>query len=334
MFDGLVFFHSYFFHDSFYVIPSEKPHKVILKGYIKAGRTRVSLPAGPAPQLVIDSPTLVSFRADNVKASKLNHLIVFLIGLFFVFLVQVVVNFSSFQYFGVTGFSKACCLIQHLFTVTLLSHLLQGQKFGIASQHDVGTPASHVGSNGYLTNPPGLGHYLRFFFMVFCIQHLMWNTSFFEHAAQHLRFLYRYSTYKDGLTLFVALDDLFNNGFKLGILRFVNNIRMILPYHGLVGRYNDNIETIYLLELLLFSGSSPCHACKLVVHSEIVLKGNGCKGLAFPLNLNSFLGFNGLMQPITVSPSEHQSSCKFIDYYYLAILHNVIPVSFHQNMGF
>src|SRR6266567_2727841 len=44
----------------------------------------------------------------------------------------------------------------------------------VATQHDVGTTTSHVGSDGHCSTTPRLCDNLRLTLVMFCIQHIVW----------------------------------------------------------------------------------------------------------------------------------------------------------------
>ncbi len=75
------------------------------------------------------------------------------------------------------------------------------------------------------------------------------------------------------------------------------------------------------------------HAGQLVIHPEIVLEGDRGKGLVFPLDLDLFLGLQGLVQPIAVASSLHGAAGEFIDDDDLAFLDDIVDVPFEQHMG-
>ena len=110
------------------------------------------------------------------------------------------------------------------------------------------------------------------------------------------------------------------------LLRFgaVDHVRIINPYHGFIGRNDHHRQLVYLLELLGFRISRSCHAGQLVVHPEIVLKGDGRQGLVLVLYLDVFLGFQGLMQPLTEPATGHQAAGELIHDDHLLLFRNDI----------
>ena len=100
-----------------------------------------------------------------------------------------------------------------------------------------------------------------------------------------------------------------------------------------MSRDDHNVQVVDLLELQGFSVCGTCHAGNLVVHSEEVLEGDGCKGLAVSLDPYIFLGLYGLMEAFAISSSRKDSSCKFIYNLDFSILYDVIYIGFIEILG-
>ena len=73
MFDRLVFFHAQLIHNAGNVVRTEQAHQIIFQRKEELGRTRITLTAGTAAQLVINTAAFVAFRTDNVQAAKFRH---------------------------------------------------------------------------------------------------------------------------------------------------------------------------------------------------------------------------------------------------------------------
>ena len=100
---------------------------------------------------------------------------------------------------------------------------------------------------------------------------------------------------EDGLSAFVAFFDVFDDGFKFFFGRTENLVVEIFALYGAVGRDNDGFEVINALELESFGICRTGHAGELGVQAEIVLEGDGGKGLVFAFDFHAFFGFYGLM---------------------------------------
>ena len=71
--DGLAFLHTQFFHDTGNPLAAEYAQEIIFEGKIKSRGTGISLPSGPAAQLIVDATAFMSFGAENVKSTQIRH---------------------------------------------------------------------------------------------------------------------------------------------------------------------------------------------------------------------------------------------------------------------
>ena len=62
-----------------------------------------------------------------------------------------------------------------------------------------------------------------------------------------------------------------------------------------------DVELVDLLELGRFRFGRTGHAGQLLVHAEVVLEGDGGERLILALDLDAFLGFDGLVQTVASS---------------------------------
>ena len=69
------------------------------------------------------------------------------------------------------------------------------------------------------------------------------------------------------------------------------------------------------------------HAAQFIVQAEIVLKGDGRQSDIFGLDGASFLGFNGLMQPIGEAATRHHSAGKLVNQHNFIVPHDVVFIA-------
>jgi len=74
------------------------------------------------------------------------------------------------------------------------------------------------------------------------------------------------------------------------------------------------------------------HAGELLVHPEVVLKGDRGESLVLPLYLDVFLRFEGLVEPFAVTPAGHKPARELIDDDNLTVLYDVIDVAGEELM--
>ena len=166
--------------------------------------------------------------------------------------------------------------------------------------------------------------------MVLGVEHFMLYAALFEELTERLGLLYGYRTDKHGLTLFVALDNVVDDCVEFRGLGLVDEVVHILSYHGLVGRNLDDVERIYLLELLALGHCGTGHTGELVIESEVVLECNGRERLALVLNIDALFCFDSLVETLIVASAEHDTSGELVDYEHLSVLHDIVDIAAHD----
>ena len=127
----------------------------------------------------------------------------------------------------------------------------------------------------------------------------------------------------------MALLYLLDSGNELAVLVLIYLILSVYTDNGLIGRYLDNIETVYASELGFLCHCSTGHAGKLAVQTEEVLESDGSESFTLMLYLNALLCFDSLVQTLVEAAPEHESSGELIDYNDLAVLDNILDVTVH-----
>jgi hypothetical protein len=101
----------------------------------------------------------------------------------------------------------------------------------------------------------------------------------------------------------------------------------------LVRRNHHHVEIVDLLELRRFGVGGAGHAGQLVVHPEIILKGDGGQGLIFLFDLDPLLGLQRLVQAVAVTAALHGPAGELIDDDHLAVLDDIIHVALEKAGG-
>ncbi len=102
---------------------------------------------GTAPELIVNATGLMTFGAQNMQTAKRHDHVMF-------------------------GGTLRPCLFQLGRIARIVAAEFTGfagQKFGIASQQDVGATAGHIGGDGQRPLTPGLGHDFGFALMILSI---------------------------------------------------------------------------------------------------------------------------------------------------------------------
>ncbi len=111
---------------------------------------------------------------------------------------------------------------------------------------------------------------------------------------------------------------------------FFGAVHHVLHFNAaqrLVGGDLRDFQLVDLVELGRFRVGRAGHAGQLFIHAEVVLEGDGRERLILALDLDAFLGFDGLMQPIRPAAARHQASGEFVDDDHFVVLHHVIAIA-------
>ena len=75
------------------------------------------------------------------------------------------------------------------------------------------------------------------------------------------------------------------------------------------------------------------HAGQLLVEAEVVLDGDGGQGLRLALDLDAFLGLDGLVQAVAPAAAGHQAAGVLVDDDDLVVLDDVLDVLLVEAVG-
>ena len=184
---------------------------------------------------------------------------------------------------------------QQLLRDAILEHFLPSQELRVAAQHNIGTAASHIGSNGHGAQLAGLGHDAGLMLVVLSIEDIMGDTLLPQQLGQLLRFLNRNSTHQHWLPPVVAVLNLFHDGTELAGGCAVDGIRVILADDRLVGGDLHHIQTVGVPKFFPLGHGCTSHAGQLIVQPEEILESDGGVGLGLISDLDALLGFDGLV---------------------------------------
>jgi hypothetical protein len=117
---------------------------------------------------------------------------------------------------------------------------------------------------------------------------------------------------------------------ELALLVLVDEVVHVLADHRLVGRDDHDAELVDLVELLGLGLGGAGHARQLLVHAEVVLEGDGRRGLVLLLDVDVLLGLDGLVQAVGPAASRHLAAGVLVDDDHLAVLDDVGDVALVQ----
>ena len=166
--DGLAFLHAELGQNAIQTLRPENAHQVVFKGKVERRTTRIALTAGPAAQLIVDTPALVPLGAKDEKATgRLDRFLIALVRLFDAGADRGVIAFGI----GSDGFHDL--------------------EFDVAAQFDVGPAAGHIGRDRHSAQLAGIGDDLCLLFVLTGVKDVVNNALFLQKLAQKLRLLDR-----------------------------------------------------------------------------------------------------------------------------------------------
>ena len=129
-------------------------------------------------------------------------------------------------------------------------------------------------------------------------------------------------------------DDLFYDRcifFSLGLIYPIVHI-------GTGDRFvRRNSYHIQLVDIPKLSGFRFCrsgHTCQFMVHTEIILERNGCKRLSSSFHFYPFFCLYGLVKPVGITASFHNTSGLFINNLYFIIDNDIFRIPFEKCISF
>jgi hypothetical protein len=284
----------------------EDTHQVVLERQVEARRARITLATRAAAQLVVDAPRFVTLGTDHMQAAGGEHLLV-----------------ARRPRLAHRGARRVVGL---------------GAEFGelcleVATEHDVGAAAGHVGGDGDPTGASGLGHDLRLALVLFGVQYLVRDAVLLELLRQVLGGLDRHGADQHRLAALVAVPDVLDDGVELLGLGQVDQVAVVGADHRHVGRDHHHLESVDGLEFVRLGVGRAGHAGQLVVEAEVVLEGDRGQRLVLVLDRHPLLRLDRLVQATRPAAPGQRAPGELVDDHHLAVLDDVLDVALEQRVG-
>ena len=166
------------------------------------------------------------------------------------------------------------------------------------------------------------------------IQHIVFNLPERQHSAQQFTDFHRSGTYQHRSPLPYQRHYLVNHRVIFLSLRAVDTVVHIDTRNRSVGRDYHYIQFVDIPELTCLGLRRTRHTRQLVVHAEVVLQGDGSKGLGSAFHLHILLRLDGLVQPIGPSAAFHHTPRLLVDYLHLIVIDDIVHIFLKQRVGF
>ena len=179
-----------------------------------------------------------------------------------------------------------------------------------------------------------MGHDFSFLLVELGIEDIVGYVAHGEHAAEQFGDFHRGGTHEHRASFRHEVLNLLDNGGILFFLGLVYAVVEVESGNRLIGRDGHHIEFIDVPELACFGLCCTGHTGKLVIHTEVVLESDGGECLRGGFDLHAFFGLDGLVEPVAVAASFHDTACLFVDDFDFVVVDNVFIILFEKGVGF
>ena len=154
----------------------------------------------------------------------------------------------------------------------------------------------------------------------------MRNLSHRQHLRQQLRDLHRCRTNKGRTSGVTHLLDFLDYGviFLTGCL--IYTVILVVTDHRTVGGNLHHVEFVDIPELTSLCRSGTGHTCQLMIHTEVVLQGDGSECLCGSFYLHVLLCLHSLVQSVAPTTTFHNTTRLLIHDLYLAVNHHILII--------
>ncbi len=302
MLDRFAGLHAQRLHEVLHPVRGKDAHQAVFERQVETAGTGVALTAGTTAQLVVDTTRFVTLGGDDMQAARFDHLLMALLP----------VSLDLCDLFGSRVFQ------------------IGDLDFPVAAQQDVGTTTGHVGGDGQRTRTTGLRNDFRFLFVELGVQNLVLDAFLVEQIGHVLGSFDGRRTDQYRTVFRDAGLDVGDDGGVLLFRRQVDQVVEVLTRQRLVRRDDHDGQVVDLVEFERFGVGGTGHAGQLVVQTEVVLERGRCQGLAFSLDVQTFLRFDGLVQTFGQATARHGPAGVFVDQQHLTVRNDVFDVAVEQ----
>ena len=198
---------------------------------------------------------------------------------------------------------------------------------------NVSSAAGHVRRDGDGSTHTGARDDLGLLHVELGVQHGVGNMFALEHAAQDFGSLDAGGTDKDRLATAVGGLDLLDGGGHLLAARLVDAVVLVETGDGAVRRDDGDIESVDVVKFVRLSLGCSGHTSELLVETEVVLDGDRRHRLGLAVDLDPFLGLDGLVEPIAPAATRHLAAGEGIDNDDLVLLDDIFDILLVEAVG-
>ena len=301
-------------HDAGNAFAGKESHEFVLEREEEHTGTYVTLTSGTSAKLTVHASAFVAFRTDDGKSSCLPHVFR-----------ELDVRTASCHIRGDGDGTEEAFLLMNFSggVVGFVESFLPGLCRGLIAEG--ATVAGYVYLSGAALS--GMGDDVSFLLVELGVEHLVVaDLAHFQQSAEEFADVHAGGTYKTGTSARTHQFDFIDDGVVLFALCAVYAVIHVVTGDGLVRRNLHHVEFVDVPEFAGFGDGGTRHAGQFVVHSEIVLQGDGGEGLCGSLHLDVFLRFHCLVQAVAPAASFHDASGLLIHNLHLSVHDDVVFV--------
>ena len=154
-----------------------------------------------------------------------------------------------------------------------------------------------------------------------------------KHLAQELRDLDRGRPDEYGAAFAYEAYDLLDDCCILLTSRLVDAVVEVMASDGAVRRDDDDVKLVDVPEFACLGLCRTRHTRELVVHTEVVLQGDGSEGLGSSLDVDALLSFDSLVQAIGVAATVHDTTRLLVDDHDLVVHDDILVILLEEGIG-
>ena len=154
-----------------------------------------------------------------------------------------------------------------------------------------------------------------------------------EHLAQKLRDLDRSRPYEYWTAFAYQANDLLDDSSVLLTSGLVDAVVEVVTCDGAVRGDDDDVELVDVPEFACFGLCCTRHTRELVVHTEVVLQGDGGEGLGGSFDMDALLSFDRLVQAIGVAATIHDTTRLLVDDHDLVVHDDILVILLEEGIG-
>ena len=202
-----------------------------------------------------------------------------------------------------------------------------------ASEADIRAAACHIGGDRDGPESTGFGNDLRFRMIIGCVEHPTRNSDFHKFASKYFALFNARSANQDRTSTQMLGPDLLHQGGEFRFLCGKDQVRMVNANAREVGRNDDNLQPVKLVQLVGSLAGGSRHPRQTGVVFDKMMKRDRIQNPALRLNSYTFFRFQSRLQSARPLPILSDSTGELVDQFDGIMAHQIVDISLEQDIG-